>query len=346
MNPPPVRDGPDAADLAEATITDLERATGLGKELLRKWEQRYGFPHPVRTVRGQRRYPQAQVERLRLVARLIEGGWRPGQLLRLPEPELQALARNAPSRRAAPVGTAAMAGATAFGAATAPHPAAACAPAAHEAVIAHWLHCVASDAPDALRAALHSALAQLGLERLACELVPGFLSSLGEAWQTGRVEVYQEHWASHLLDDMLRAALYQHLSSARPAGPPRVLLCTPPGEAHTLGLLLAQCVLACQGADTVRLGAQLAPRDLGLAVRGLRPDIVAIGVGPHLPAGDVQRNLRELQAALPDGAALWLGGTHPALDALAADLSALRLASLLALPQAVAAWRQAHQPTR
>lgn len=339
MTTRPVPDGPDAHDLAEATITDLERATGLGKELLRKWEQRYGFPYPVRTVRGQRRYPPDQVERLRLAARLIEGGWRPGQLLRLPEPELQALARTAP-RRGAALPRQCSTGAAMAACATAGMPAP---PQPQASLAAHWLHCVATDEPDTLRAALRSALVRFGLERVACELVPEFLVGLGEAWQTGRIEVYQEHWASQLLDDMLRAALCERQRDGAPAAAPRVLLCTPPGEPHALGLLLAHCVLACQGADPLRLGTQLAPRDLGLAVRGLHPDIVAIGVGPHLPAADVQRNLRELQAALPDGPALWLGGTHPALDALAAALPARRLASLHSLPRAVAEWRQRPQ---
>ena len=37
-------------------IAAVERDTGLGKDTLRVWERRYGFPQPLRDVFGERVY--------------------------------------------------------------------------------------------------------------------------------------------------------------------------------------------------------------------------------------------------------------------------------------------------
>ena len=53
------------------TIANVERETGLSKDLLRMWERRYGFPAPERDANGDRVYPAEQVERLRKIKRLV-----------------------------------------------------------------------------------------------------------------------------------------------------------------------------------------------------------------------------------------------------------------------------------
>lgn len=50
------------------TIGELSRATGVAVATLRAWESRYGFPGPVRTESGHRRYRQADA---RLVADVL-----------------------------------------------------------------------------------------------------------------------------------------------------------------------------------------------------------------------------------------------------------------------------------
>ena len=80
-------------------IAAVERDTGLSKDVLRVWERRYGFPVPDRDVNGERLYPADQVERLRLIKRLMDQGHRPGKLIAAPADELTALAPRR-SRRA------------------------------------------------------------------------------------------------------------------------------------------------------------------------------------------------------------------------------------------------------
>lgn len=68
---------PARADVDQAaTISAIEmsRLTGIGRERLRTWERRHGFPTPVRAPNNVRRYLAADVRRVLAVARLVEAG--------------------------------------------------------------------------------------------------------------------------------------------------------------------------------------------------------------------------------------------------------------------------------
>ena len=52
---------------AGLTITGVAARTGVSAPALRAWEQRYGFPRPVRLPGGHRRYPETEVVRIEAV---------------------------------------------------------------------------------------------------------------------------------------------------------------------------------------------------------------------------------------------------------------------------------------
>ncbi len=76
MSPP--RTDPVAGD-ATLGIGDLARRTGLTPQLIRAWETRFGFPEPVRTASGRRRYDARDVDRIGRVLSLKESGSRLAQ---------------------------------------------------------------------------------------------------------------------------------------------------------------------------------------------------------------------------------------------------------------------------
>src|ERR1700730_11838417 len=62
-------------------IAAVERDTGLSKDTLRVWERRYRFPLPSRDVSGERVYSRQDVEKLRVLKRLLDQGHRPGKVI-------------------------------------------------------------------------------------------------------------------------------------------------------------------------------------------------------------------------------------------------------------------------
>ena len=75
------------------SIAGVERDTGLAKDTLRVWERRYGFPQPGRDAFGERAYTLSEVEKLRVIKRLLDQGHRPGRIVALPIEELQRLSQ-------------------------------------------------------------------------------------------------------------------------------------------------------------------------------------------------------------------------------------------------------------
>mgnify|MGYP000750619079 CR=1 FL=1 len=72
-------------------IAAVERDTGLSKDVLRMWERRYGFPVPERDANGERLYPADQVEKLRMIRRLLDHGRRPARVVGASVEELSAM---------------------------------------------------------------------------------------------------------------------------------------------------------------------------------------------------------------------------------------------------------------
>jgi DNA-binding transcriptional MerR regulator len=79
------------------SIAAVERDTGLSKDTLRVWERRYGFPIPQRDPFGERIYTLDQVDRLRLLRRLLDAGHRPGKIIGLSDDVLRSLSEQIPS---------------------------------------------------------------------------------------------------------------------------------------------------------------------------------------------------------------------------------------------------------
>ena len=86
------------------SIAEVERDTGLGKDTLRVWERRYGFPVPARDGQGQRFYTQAEVDRLRQIATLLRAGHRPGRVVGLDDAARLALLQPAAPPASSAVG--------------------------------------------------------------------------------------------------------------------------------------------------------------------------------------------------------------------------------------------------
>ncbi|MCW2758334.1 MAG: ycgE 2 [Nocardioidaceae bacterium] len=63
-------------DVGLLSIGELAERVGLNPATLRMWEQRHGFPVPVRLESGHRRYHSRDVEPVRLVARRRDAGER------------------------------------------------------------------------------------------------------------------------------------------------------------------------------------------------------------------------------------------------------------------------------
>jgi DNA-binding transcriptional MerR regulator/methylmalonyl-CoA mutase cobalamin-binding subunit len=259
------------------TIGVVERDTGIGRDTLRVWERRYGFPEPVRNDKGERTYPEAQIRRLQRVRRLIDQGLRPGKLLPLPEDALNQLETELQPETPGPQ---------------------------HESVVA-LLDAMCSTDAARVEALLQKQYAKQGMEGFILRTVVPLLSSIGELWASGNLQIFQEHFLSAQLIRFLNTEISRLQNSA---GKPVVLLATLPGEEHTLGLLMLSAILSTRDVSTINLGGEVPMDQIARAVEQFRADIVAITFSGSYQYNTIRSDLLELRTFIPNDVDIWTGG--------------------------------------
>lgn len=261
------------------SIAQTSVESGIAKEVLRKWETRYGFPVPLRDGNGNRLYTDQQLGQLKLIRKLLNQGLRPAQVVPLPESELNALAARKPGVDDELRGTQT----------TTP--------------VVEWLK---SRKPALLRENLRNEMASLGLVAFVQERMPLLNTHVGQAWESGEIAVRDEHVYTEIIQGLIRESLGNRINSG---GKPCVLLTTTPGEAHGLGILMLETLLAAEGAYCISIGVQTPLDEISLAALDFQADIVALSFSASFPQKSIVPALREIRERLPVHIKLWAGGS-------------------------------------
>lgn len=260
------------------TISALEQELGIGKDTLRVWERRYGFPSPLRDAKGERLYPADQVARLRVVRRLLDQGMRPHQVLGLPPEALMELGQPAAAGEGGEL---------------------------HSGL----LRLLRRHDAHALQQELRKMLVREGLQRFVMDNVGSLVEVIGQWWERGEIEIFEEHLITEQLHRLLREAVSQ---VAAGDGRPRVLITTLPGEPHALGLLLAEAVMRLEGAQCTPLGAQTPESQILAAVHAGDTNIVGLSFSDYFAPSPMREAVARLREALPPQVELWCGGAGTA----------------------------------
>lgn len=303
------------------SIAAVERDTGIAKDTLRVWERRYEFPKPLRDANDDRAYPIDQVEKLRLLKRLLDQGHRPGRIVQLSIEELRQLNTKPVIEKEIS------------------H--------SHNSAISQdemtrYLDLLRSHQTEALRLALSTTMMKIGLDRFVIELVAPLIKNIGEYWADGKIEIHEEHLFTEQIKHLLRTAISsvprghtgQHLDLARP----RILLTTFPQEQHSLGLLMAEALMALEGCVCVSLGTQTPILEIAQAARAQKADIVALSFSSQINQNQVLDGLKELKSKLAPGVEIWAGGDNQALRKRPPEDIKI-LTALYDIAQNVKAWR-------
>jgi len=303
------------------SIAAVERDTGIGKDTLRAWERRYGFPTPSRDQNDERTYPLEQVEKLRAIKRLLDLGHRPGRVVGLPIEELHRLCmgQTPPPTSIDEIDQ---------------DPNAAVMP-LYDAIRQHD--------DQALRRLLSQAYSANGLAHFVMNVIAPLNTMVGDGWMRGELQVFEEHLYSETVQTLLRQAINQ-LPQPSVRNSPRVLLTTFPQEQHGLGLLMVEALLCLKGCTCVSLGVQTPIRDIVMAAKAHQAQVIALSFSLAFNPNQVLDGLSELRAQLGDGVEIWAGGRSGILQRREVP-GVMILGDLKDLALHVDRWRQIHAPT-
>jgi methanogenic corrinoid protein MtbC1 len=314
-----LRDG--AARPITLSIAAVERDTGLSKDTLRVWERRYGFPTPDREAQTERAYPLEQVEKLRVIKRLMDAGHRPGRIVMRPMEELERLSASTGGDLAQRV-----------------------AEQSSKPDLLPYMALLRAHDVDGLRRSLRQAQLQLGMARFVVDLIAPLNTLIGDTWMRGHLEIFEEHLYTETVHVVLRQAIASVPASTADSRP-RVMLTTFPNEPHSIGLLMAEPLFLLEGCRCVSLGVQTPVWDIVLAATAQKADIVALSFSSMLAPVVVIEGLVELREKLPPSVEIWAGGSAPVLHRRPiAGVKAL--AALEQISGEVERWRAEHGRSR
>ncbi|MGB5300669.1 MAG: cobalamin B12-binding domain-containing protein [Thiogranum sp.] len=259
------------------SIGVVERDTGIGRDTLRVWERRYGFPEPVRNEKGERIYPERQQRRLQRIRRLLDQGMRPGKLLPLSEAALDELEASLQPEK----------------------------PQELDKAVSAILAAISSANAGQVEILFRMQYEKQGMKSFILDTVVPLLNAVGELWMGGKLQVFQEHFLSQQLIRFLNTEIARIQKSA---GRPLVLLATLPGEEHTLGLLMVAGILSSQGISAINLGGEVPMDQIVRAVQQFHADTVGITFSGAYQYKNIRAHLLELRELLPDDVDIWTGG--------------------------------------
>ncbi len=300
---------PEAKGNTLLPINAVERETGISKELLRMWERRYHFPNPERDGQGDRVYPADQINKLRIIRRLLDAGFRPGKIIAL---DMAALEELVSSSHGNPSST------------------------LPEHLETELLEILKSHDPYRVRQYLNHHMIRMGLQSFILDLVQYANTIVGDAWMSGKLEIYEEHLYTEELQTLIR----QNIGNLQPASAsPRIMLATAPEEIHSLGLLMVEALLRLDQVDAVSFGAQMPIRDIVQAAQKHKMDIVVLSFSAAFPSNRAIEFLEELRFRLPLSIQIWAGGGG--LRNSRRQIEEVQmLSNLQSLHQSVSQWRR------
>ncbi|WP_223820883.1 MerR family transcriptional regulator [Bacillus sp. S3] len=264
------------------TIQQVADMTGLSKQVIRKWEERYGIIQPKRLENGYRIYSQQDVKTLLKVKLLSEQGHSLKQAALLvkeadEDPEIPMPKGKLPNYEQW-----------------------------NEYVfqlLEKGRHCDEIELNIILRQAYH----HIGLERFLSDIAVPFLKEVGRKWENHEWDEYQESVSSLVVRDFLVQIRrnYQYRENA-----PFVLGACLPYEQHEVPLHLILLHFMMKGWKTQLIGASPAPGAIESLVCKLKPDVVLLSATTTIPFETDPQLLRRLDqfAEKQDDIAFYLGG--------------------------------------
>ena len=258
--------------------SEIERETGFGKEQLRKWRQRFGFPPREATHDGRSTYSIETVQQLLLIKRLLEAGFRPAQVVGKPVLELEKLKSELGLNIQLEI---------------------------QDESTNQFVEYIKINNLQAFVNLLKEKRRTQTMLDFTQRTITPLMISLGDAWTRDEIDIHHEHLCSAYIERYLQAEILNLLPRK---GLPIILLSLPPGEHHFLGLLMAEAVLAEQGAVTINIGADIPLNNLKLAAISCKADVVALSFSFAHPARDVLPTLLHFRRLLPPNIQIWAGG--------------------------------------
>jgi len=228
--------------MANYSIRDLERLTGIKAHTIRIWEKRYGLIDPERTSTNIRAYCDSDLKKLLNISILNKNGFKISKIAQFSPVEIaeniNKLSEYFPDS---------------------------------ESLIENLTIAMIDLDEYKFEKILSRAIIQFGFENTAIKILNPFLVKIGIMWQTGSINPAQEHFVSNLVRRKMLVAIDDQIRDTHSHGKTFVLF-LPEGEMHEMSLLFASYLIRKRGHKVIYLGQSVPLNDLIEVSKSCNPD--------------------------------------------------------------------------
>jgi MerR family transcriptional regulator, light-induced transcriptional regulator len=257
------------------SVQSVARRAGLSAHTIRAWEKRYRAVRPARSRAGQRRYTEADVQRLILLGRATNAGHAIGTIAQLPDPQLRRLLNRDAERGGKSSSAAAL----------------------DEEFRTECISAVEAMNEPALVGALEKALVRFGQQGLLRRIVAPLAEQIGELWRHGELTAAHEHFFTATARTFIGTLAQQFAISA---DAPVLVAATPAGQYHELGAFMAAVAATYLGWRGVYLGSSLPAAEVAAAVIQVGAPVLVLSIIYPGDDGKLPNELQAIRKRLPD----------------------------------------------
>lgn len=225
------------------------KLSGVPELLIRAWEGRYSAISPIRTESNRRIFSDSDIDKLILLRKLTQQGYRIGNLAQMNIDELNNLYIKAvPEDNSIQKEEKNLLSQV------------------HMEVINECIESIKKYDDRQLSILLNQASVKFSQQELTEKIIIPLIEKIGDEWKNGLLRTSHEHFTSAILIKFLNnlSEGFKIESSA-----PKIVITTPDGQYHEVGALIGSALSASLGWKPVYLGASLPAEDIASAAQEL-----------------------------------------------------------------------------
>lgn len=255
--------------MADYSIKDLERISGVKAHTIRIWEKRYGIVEPRRTDSNIRYYCDTDVKKLMNVSILLHHGYKISKLACLDPQEL--------SKKVLEVSMISS---------------------GQYSQIDNLVVAMIEMDESKFEKILNMSIMKEGFENTVFNVLYPFFERIGVLWQAGSIKPAHEHFISNLVKQKIYVAID---SIQVPAGneAKKFLLFLPEWELHDLGLLVYDYLIKSHGFKVIYLGQNVPEDDVYSVSEFLLPDFFLAAFSNAVDKEKLEAYILRLAARYP-----------------------------------------------
>ena len=290
--------------MAGYNIKSFCSLAGINEHTMRAWERRHGVVEPNRSDTNRRLYSKDDLERVRLLVKLVDRGHPISALAKLSMESLKDMIVRMDSMNFEDTCTDNIPQGYALQNLSL----------SSNEYIKSAIDSLQSENPWELRLVIREARNHLNLEDFLLEYIPNLMHKVGLLVFQGKIRIWRSHILGTAIKQELVSANFDVISGVRRPSKkelPTLIGTTIEGDFHELGSFIAMILANFAGLGSHFLGPALPAREVSEAVKNIPNSIAVIGVS-EMPPGILPRGvldyIRELREYLGDEHEIWVGG--------------------------------------